>query len=133
MTEKTTEKKERHIEVVKDPSFRTINVNHVYGGIRPGYLEMLVLSDEIDPIEGLKSDTTATAITPIIRRVQCRLIVDLIEAKRLLNWLTRRVSEYESKYGKILLPEEILKQSIKLEEKQPVEEQARPKLKPKSD
>jgi hypothetical protein len=128
MTEKTTKKVERHIEFVTDPSFRTINLNHVFGGIRSGYFEILVLTDEINPNEALKSAETALSI---IRRVQCRLIIDPIESKRFLGWLTRKVSQYENRYGKIMLPDEIVTKSSakKLKEKQPVEAEGSPKMK----
>jgi len=83
------------------PQYRTIMVNGVLGGYRPGFFEMLVFTDEIDP-EELRAELSESLV--VKRTFQCRLVLDPVQAKSLLVWLSQQVSEYEKKFGEIRLP-----------------------------
>jgi len=93
--------------VVRDDSYRTILVNGVFGGHRPGFFEAIVYTDEIIADDALSSMPPSPEQVKIKRVLQCRLVMDPVQAKSLLNWLSEHVSEYEKKFGKITLPGEI--------------------------
>jgi hypothetical protein len=109
--------KEIEIEVVKDANYRTIVVNGLFGGHRPGYIEAIAYTQETDVSKALTSPTTDGSKISIRRILQCRLVIDPIEAKRIVSWLTLHISEYEGFFGKIIMPEEI--EQKKQEEKPP--------------
>jgi len=84
------------------PHYRTIVVSGVFGGHRPGWFEMIIFTDEIDP-ESLDPALSGSRVV-VKRTFQCRLILDPIQAKSLLQWLTYHVKEYEKKFGEIKMP-----------------------------
>lgn len=98
--------KKMKFEVVKHPDYRTINVNGVCGGHRPGFFEIIIYTDELIPEEALASIDFDKSKIKLKRTLQCRLILDPMQAKSFLNWLARHVAQYEQKFGKILMPEE---------------------------
>ena len=94
------------IDVVRDDSYRTIVVNGVFGGHRPGFFEAIIYTDEMVADEALSSMPPSPEKVKIRRILQCRLIMDPIQAKSLLNWLSNHISEYEKKFGRIPIPSE---------------------------
>jgi len=87
--------------------FRTINVNGIFGGIRMGYLEAIVYSEESDLTKVLKSPQLDANKVEIERVLHCRLIFDPLQLKSTAIWLNKKVEEYEKTFGTIPSPEEI--------------------------
>jgi len=93
--------------VQKDEHYRDIIVNGVYGGRRPGYFEAILYTDELSGDEALRSVPPDTGKIVIRRTIQCRLVIDPVQAKSIARWLSNHVAEYEKEFGKIPFPEEI--------------------------
>ncbi|MEM2926005.1 MAG: hypothetical protein QW220_06050 [Candidatus Bathyarchaeia archaeon] len=97
---------EPKVEVAKDPNYRTILVNGLFGGHRPGFFEAIVYTDEMvaeDALATLRGDPSKVRIR---RTLQCRLLMDPVQAKSIAKWLTGHIAEYERTFGKIPTPEE---------------------------
>lgn len=91
----------------KHEHFRTINVNGIFGGIRMGYLEAIVYSEESDLAKVLGSPQLDANKTEIERVLQCRLIFDPLQLKSTAIWINKKVEDYEKTFGRIPSPEEI--------------------------
>jgi hypothetical protein len=91
-------------------------VNGVFGGHRPGFFEAVVYTDEMMADEALSKAPPLSEKVKIRRILQCRLIMDPIQAKSLFNWLSNHIKEYEKLFGKIVLPSELPQVSRRKEE-----------------
>jgi len=88
------------------PDYRTIIVSAIYGGHRPGYFEVIVYTDEMVADEVLASIPPATERLKIKRTLQCRLVIDPIQAKSLMRWFKEHIEAYEKQFGEIkIMPE----------------------------
>jgi hypothetical protein len=94
------------IEVNVDTSYRTIVVNGIFGGHRPGYFEGIVYTDELEGKEALSTVQLASERAYIKRTIQCRLVLDPVTAKSIAKWLNEHISQYEQVFGKIPTPED---------------------------
>jgi len=94
------------IEVIEDSQYRTIIVNGMFGGHRPGYFEAIVYTDELEAKEALGTVSLAPERAFIKRTIRCRLVMDPVTAKSIKNWLTNHINDYERVFGKIPSPEE---------------------------
>lgn len=96
------------VEAKEHPNYRTIIVNGAYGGARPMYFDIVLYSDEYNPIKDLSTTIKTANEKPIVNRtLECRLIIDPFQAKILSQWLANHVNEYEKQFGRIPSPEEI--------------------------
>jgi hypothetical protein len=95
------------IDVKEHSGFRTINVNGVFGGPRGMYFEVTLYSDEVKAGQALSTFEIVPHKATISRTLECRLIIDPLQAKSIAQWLARHVSEYEKKFGRIPLPDEL--------------------------
>src|SRR5919107_2392859 len=94
------------IEAKEHPNYRTINVNGVFGGLKGMYFEVVVISDELKATKALSTSTASE--NPILNRtLECRLVIDPLQAKSIAQWLTAHVSEYEKRFGRIPSAEEL--------------------------
>ena len=100
-------------EVAKHENYRTIIVNGVLGGLRPGFFEAIVYTDELVVDEALGTALSSPEKAYIKRTMQCRLVFDPFQAKSLAQWLTAHVNEYEKLFGKIPTPSELKKEKGK--------------------
>ena len=98
------------IEVARNENYRTITVNGLFGGSRPGYIEAILYTDEMIADEALKEPVPDPAKIKILRTLKCRLIMDPIQAKLISDWFIKQISEYEKRFGKILTQEEMSQQ-----------------------
>ena len=89
------------IIVERDPSYRSIVVSGVFGGHRPGFFEAIVYTDELVADDALSSIPPATERIKIKRVLQCRLVMDPVQAKNLLQWLKQHIDRYEKEFGEI--------------------------------
>jgi len=94
------------IEVVEDPQYKTIIVNGMFGGHRPGYFEAIVYTDELEAKEALGTVSLAPERAFIKRTIRCRLVMDPVTAKSTAHWLMNHIVEYERIFGKIPFPPE---------------------------
>ena len=93
--------------VQKDEHYRDIIVNGVYGGHRPGFFEALIYTEEIVADDALSSQPIDGKKIYIQRTLQCRLILDPVQAKSFAKWLKNHITAYEKTFGKIVMPEEL--------------------------
>ena len=100
--------KSPEIQVKEHPNFRTINVNGVCGGARGMYFDIVLFSDESKVGSALSTIRTAPEKTTINRTLECRLIIDPLNAKAISQWLMLSIAEYEKQFGRIPSPEELL-------------------------
>lgn len=103
-----SEIKSPEIQVREHPNFRTINVNGVFGGARGMYFDIVLFSDESKVASALSSLKIAPERTTINRTLECRLIIDPLNAKAISQWLMLSITEYEKQFGRIPSPEELL-------------------------
>jgi hypothetical protein len=94
------------IEVFEEPNYRTIIVNGVFGGHRPGYFETIIYTDELIAKESLGTAALAPERAFFKRTLQCRLVMDPVTAKSVAKWLTEHIDQYEKLFGKIPTPED---------------------------
>ena len=94
------------IEVVVDSNYRSIIVNGLFGGHRPGYFEGIVYTDELEGKEALSTAQLAPERAFIKRTIQCRLVIDPVTAKSISKWLNEHIAQYEQVFGKIPSPED---------------------------
>lgn len=98
--------KSSKINVVENPNYRTINVS---GGIGSHYqlgIQLVLFSEEFDCTEALSETSIDTKKLGIRRTLECRLSFDPYTAKDIQNLLSTQISKYESKFGKIPIPDQ---------------------------
>jgi hypothetical protein len=88
------------IEVNENPNFRTINVGGVYGSPMGMRFEVIVYSEHLDATKALASAQQNTN-AKVSRTLECRLVIDPLQAKAIAQWLTAHVNAFESQYGHI--------------------------------
>jgi len=91
--------KQPKIIVSKDQNYQTINLGGAIGGYRPGFFEMIIYSEELEPEETMKTGS------PTIKRVfKCRIVADPVQAKIFYTWLKNQIEGYEKTFGEIKVP-----------------------------
>jgi|GEM_PF-1429330 hypothetical protein len=90
------------IEVEYHPQYRKINVNGIYGGARSGYFEFDIVSEQSDFKQALGSPVLAFDKTIIRRTIECKLVVDPVQAKSWIPFLQNQVQQYEKIFGPIM-------------------------------
>ena len=88
-----------NVEYAED--YKTINVNGVFGGHRPGYFEFVVYTDEGDAEKSLAEFPPDPKKIVIKRTIHARMIMDLVQAKSFSKWLNNHISRYERQFGAI--------------------------------
>ncbi len=96
-------------------TYKTINVGGIIGGIRPGFFEVVVYSEEIEIEKALETLQCNPRETTARRTVECRLIMNPFAAKSIAEWLLTNVQEYESKFGEITMENFDEKSTLELE------------------
>lgn len=89
------------------PSFRTMNVDGVFGSMRGMHMEIILYTDELESQQALSSAEAQPQKTKVKRTIQSRLLIDPLEAKIILQWLTAQINQYEKAFGRIPSPEEL--------------------------
>ena len=72
------------------------------------YFDIVLFSDESKVASALSSLKIAPERTTINRTLECRLIIDPLNAKAISQWLMLSITEYEKQFGRIPSPEELL-------------------------
>ena len=78
----------------------------VFLGHRPGYFEIVVYTEEMIADDALSSLKPEPKKIKVKRVLQCRLIIDPIQAKSIAKWLNEHIKQYEKSFGEIKLPSE---------------------------
>lgn len=104
------------VEAEYSPNYRKINVNRVVGGLRPGFFEIDIVSEDTNYKDLLNEEPIAFGQgKEVLKRViECKLIMDPIQAKELLKFLTLQIQRYEQLMGVIPTDEIIGKNLRKL-------------------
>ena len=92
---------------VKHPQYRTIHVNGIFGGVRMGYMEAVVYSEESELTKALGSMQINANRAEVNRVLECRLVIDPIQLKSIAIWMNKQVEDYEKIFGRIPSPEEV--------------------------
>ncbi len=104
------------VEAGYSPSYRKINVNRVVGGLRPGFFEIEIISEETDFKDMLNEEPIPLGQGKEIlkRTIECKLIMDPFQTKEFLKFLTLQIQRYEKLMGEIPSDEVINKNLSKL-------------------
>jgi hypothetical protein len=94
------------IEVTTSADYRSIVVNGLFGGHRPGYFEGILYTDELEGKDALSTAQLAAERAFVKRTIQCRLVIDPVTAKSIAKWLNEHIAMYEQTFGKIPTPED---------------------------
>jgi len=89
------------------PNFKRINVNGVFGGVRPSGVEAIIYSESNDIEKVLETQPLSANRTIVKRMIECELIIDPMQMKSLHKWLTAKIKDYEELIGPIPSPEEV--------------------------
>jgi hypothetical protein len=101
------------IVLERHEGYRTIIQSGAFGGHRPGFFEWIVYTDELVADDALGTIPPDSAKTYVKRTLQCRILVNPVEAKNLHRWLSQHISEYEKAFGKIVTPKEMAEKGKK--------------------
>lgn len=89
------------------PTFKKINVNGIFGGVRPSGVEAVIYSELNDIEKVLETQPLSANRTVIKRIIECELIIDPMQMKSIHKWLTEKIKDYEELIGPIPSPEEV--------------------------
>lgn len=89
------------------PTFKRINVNGIFGGVRPSGVEAVIYSEQNDITKVLETQPLSANRIVVKRTIECELIIDPMQMKSVLKWLTDKVKDYEELIGPIPSPEEV--------------------------
>lgn len=95
------------VETKYHEQFRTFNVDGIFGGMRGMHLEAILYSDEMETEQALSTAQAQPQKTKVKRTIQSRLIIDPLEAKIIIQWLTAQINQYEKLFGRVPSPEEL--------------------------
>ena len=88
-------------------NYRTINVNGMFGGIRMGYLEAIVYSEQSEFTKAMAFPQISPNKMEVERVLECRLVFDPIQLKSTAIWFNKQIENYEKLFGHIPSPEEV--------------------------
>lgn len=89
------------------PTFKRINVNGIFGGVRPSGVEATIYSEQNDIEKVLETQPLSANRTIVKRTIECELIIDPMQMKSFHKWLTAKIKDYEELIGPIPSPEEV--------------------------
>jgi hypothetical protein len=104
------------VEAEYSPNYRKINVNRVVGGLRPGFFEIDIVSEETNYRDLLSEDPIILGQGKEVlkRTIECKLIMDPFQTKEFLRFLTLQIQRYEKLMGEIPTDEVVNKNIKKL-------------------
>jgi hypothetical protein len=108
------EKKEIRFDFIKSNFFRVLHVDGIYGGLPPGgghFIEMAVWNErwpipkqvvyELNPDRSVGKEIEKHSRDAIVREVEAQLIIDIEVAKKVRDWLTTRINDYDELKNKV--------------------------------
>jgi len=103
------------------PTFKRINVNGIFGGVRPSGVEAVIYSEHNDIEKVLETQPLSANRTIVKRIIECELIIDPMQMKSFHKWLTDKIKDYEELIGPIPSPEEVQSRQKRHKGKSPSE------------
>jgi len=86
-------------EVSYSDDYKTIIVDGVIGGLKLGYIDAIIFSNDCNVANALKANDMSK-IT-IKQQLMARLYFSPLQAKQFQQWITHHIEEYEKKFGAI--------------------------------
>lgn len=80
----------------RSPYYREVTPDYIFGGVKPGFLEMSVVTTKASPFEKMVNHRDVIEHTEEIT-----LKLAPMQAKSLITWLLQNIKLYESAFGKI--------------------------------
>jgi hypothetical protein len=80
----------------KSQNYREISADYIFGGIKPGYIEMTVISTKIAAFEKIFDQKDVLEHTE-----EATLKITPSQAKSIVIWMLQNIKLYESTFGKI--------------------------------
>ena len=80
--------------------FREITPDYIFGGVKPGLIEMIIVTTRANSFERLVNNREVIEHTE-----EASLKITPLQAKSLITWLLQNINVYENTYGKIAIIE----------------------------
>lgn len=85
----------------KSPYYRDITPDYIFGGVRPGYIGMTVITTKLSAIDAVINKKNVLEHTE-----EVTLKIPPQQAKSIAAWLLQNINLYEKSFGKIKTEEE---------------------------
>jgi hypothetical protein len=82
------------------PNFREITPDYIFGGVKPGFIEMIIVTARANAFEKVVNNREVIEHTE-----EANLKITPLQAKSLVAWLLQNIKVYENTYGKITIIE----------------------------
>jgi len=80
----------------KSQNYREITPDYVFGGVKPGYIEMIIVTTKLGAFEKVVNKKDVVEHTE-----EATLKITPLQAKSLVTWLLQNIKLYENTFGKI--------------------------------
>ncbi len=81
---------------LRSPYYREVTPDYIFGGVKPGFLEMSVVTTKASAFEKVVNHRDVIEHTEEIS-----LKLAPMQAKSLITWLLQNIKSYENAFGKI--------------------------------
>ena len=85
----------------KSPEYRSIYTTGIFGGLHPDDAYMIFFQDRIHT--ETESETGGQRIAELIREAQVEVHMSPSQFKRIYLWMQKRIADYESVFGSIVI------------------------------
>jgi len=80
----------------KSQNYREITPDYIFGGVKPGYIEMIVVTTKLGAFEKVVNQKDVVEHTE-----EATLKITPSQAKSIVVWMLQNIKLYESMFGKI--------------------------------
>jgi hypothetical protein len=80
----------------RSPNYREITPDYIFGGVKPGYIETIIVTTKLGAFEKVVNQKDVVEHTE-----EVTLKITPIQAKSLTVWLLQNIKLYENTFGKI--------------------------------
>ncbi|MCX6669980.1 MAG: hypothetical protein NTV25_09315 [Methanothrix sp.] len=80
----------------KSQNFREITPDYIFGGVKPGFIEMIIVTTKANAFEKVVNNRDVFEHTE-----EASLKIAPLQAKSLITWLLQNIKLYETTYGQI--------------------------------
>jgi|GEM_PF-874097 len=85
----------------KSPHYREITPDYIFGGVRPGYIGMTVITTKLSAIDAVINKKNVLEHTE-----EVTLKIPPQQARSIVTWLLQNIKLYENTFGKMKTQEE---------------------------
>jgi len=96
----------------RSPVYREITPDYIFGGGRPGYIEMILVTTKFNAVEAVINKKNVLEHTE-----EVALKIPPQQAKSMVIWLLQNIKSYENAFGKIKSAEKEDAEELKISEK----------------